>query len=83
MIRSPIHRYMPYQSTVNRDLCIGAASCVALAPLAFQLDSEGKAIVQETVGQVSDEQLLDAAKSCPTNAIIVTDDAGKQVWPEI
>ena len=30
-----------------------------------------------------DEQtIIDSAKSCPTNAIILKDENGKQIWPE-
>ncbi|KKS81321.1 MAG: hypothetical protein UV55_C0016G0027 [Candidatus Gottesmanbacteria bacterium GW2011_GWC1_43_10] len=34
-----------YKVTVDRNLCIGAGSCVAVAPLAFALDNEAKAIL--------------------------------------
>ena len=30
---------------VDRDMCIGAGPCVALAPGTFELDNEGKAVV--------------------------------------
>lgn len=66
---------------VDRELCIGAASCVAVAPEVFELDDENKAIVKDKNG-VDEQTLLDAAKSCPTNAIILKDENGKQVWPE-
>ncbi len=70
-----------YKATVHRDLCIGAATCVAIAPLAFSLDGEAKAITLPTFGEESDEQILDAARGCPVAAIIVTDATGKQVFP--
>lgn len=73
---------MPYTVRVIRDLCIGAASCVALAPLAFELDAEGKAIVKDTLSQTNDADVLEAAKSCPVDAIIVEDENGAQVWPQ-
>lgn len=73
---------MPYKVKVIKDLCIGAASCVALAPLAFELDDEGKAVVLDSVSESTDDELLDGAKSCPTDAIIVEDETGKQIWPE-
>ena len=71
-----------YTVEVIRDKCIGAASCVAVAPLTFKMDEENKAIV---LGQKqdSDENILLSAQSCPTAAIIVTDDeTGEQVWPK-
>lgn len=71
-----------YTVEVIRDKCIGAASCVAVAPATFKLDEENIAVV---LGQKvdSDEDVLLAAQSCPTAAIIVTDDeTGEQVWPK-
>lgn len=65
---------------VIRDKCISAATCVAIAPDTFELDDEGKAIVKKVDGE--DEQIiLDAAKSCPTQAIEIFDDDGKQLVP--
>lgn len=67
---------------VDRDLCIGAASCVAVAPKAFNLDNEAKAIILPTANEESDQTLLDAAKACPVAAIIISEkDSGKQVFP--
>ena len=66
---------------VDRNLCIGAGSCVAVAPLAFALDNEAKAIVLPTVDQTDDNTLLESARACPVAAIIVTDETGKQVFP--
>ena len=48
-----------YKVTVDRNLCIGAGSCVAVAPLAFALDNEAKAIVLPTVDQTDDNTLLE------------------------
>lgn len=70
-----------YKVTVDRDLCIGAGSCVAVAPQAFALDNEAKAIILPTAGNEDDTTLLESAKSCPVAAIIVTDETGKQVFP--
>lgn len=67
--------------TVDRDLCIGAASCVAVAPKAYTLDGEAKAIFLDTAEEESDQTLLDAARSCPTAAIIMKDENGKQIFP--
>jgi ferredoxin len=70
-----------YQIKVIRDMCIGAASCVAVSPAIFELDAENKAIVKET-GEDIPENIVLAAQSCPTKAIVITDtETGKQVWP--
>ena len=78
---------------VDRDLCIGAASCIALLPEVFELDEEGKAVIKSLKGSKTSEwtdghdlpkdlqMVLEAARSCPTNAIIVEDDDGKQLYP--
>jgi len=66
---------------VDRNLCIGAATCIAVAPKAFQLDNEAKAIILPTSGEETDQTLLDAAKSCPVAAIILSDETGAQVYP--
>lgn len=66
---------------IDRDLCIGAATCVALAPKAWALDDEAKAIILDTTEEESDTALLDAAKGCPVMAIFITDETGKQIYP--
>lgn len=91
---------MALRVKVDRELCIGAASCVAVAPNTFELDNEGKAVIKKKDGSmtsdlvdykdIADEEvnILNAAKSCPVNAIIIVevDEQGnevRQVWPEI
>lgn len=80
---------------IVKELCIGAANCVAVAPEAFALDENNKAYVKKGDQKIQDEwvdikelgvteeQILIAAQSCPTQAIIVADDSGKQIWPQI
>jgi len=65
---------------VDRNLCIGAASCIAVAPGVFELDKENKAVVYDAKG-ANDETILLAAKSCPTRAILVFDEEGNQIYP--
>jgi len=82
---------------VDRDLCIGAASCVAVYPEIFQLDEENKAIILKKEGpadseytsvdllacsNVDDDQLLLSAQSCPTAAIFLYGEDGTQLYPE-
>ncbi|MDP2684325.1 MAG: ferredoxin [bacterium] len=63
-----------------KDKCITAGTCVAIAPDTFKLDDEGKVELINPDGD--DEQtILDAAKSCPTQAIEIYDDEGKQLVP--
>lgn len=65
---------------VNRDVCIGAASCVAITSAVFELDAEGKAVVKDITAADS-KTLLAAAESCPTKAISLYDEAGNKVYP--
>lgn len=68
---------------VDKDLCIGAASCVAIAPDVFDLDDDGKAFVKEGASFEDLQMILDAAESCPTSAISVFDEDGNQLYPEV
>jgi ferredoxin len=72
-----------YKVEVINEKCIGAASCVAIAPMVFELTEENIARVISQDGNDDDTKLL-AAQSCPTAAIIVTDTStGQQVWPRV
>lgn len=66
---------------VDRSLCIGAASCLAVAPDMFELDNENIAVVKKDAA-LDDEITLLAAQSCPTKAILVYDEAGQQIYPK-
>lgn len=81
---------------IDRDQCIGAASCVAVYPEVFEIDDEAKAILklkngvttsEKTdikaldVSSVDDETLLLAAQSCPTAAIYLYDENDEQIFP--
>ena len=71
-----------YKVKVVRDLCIAAASCIAVSPNVFELDEEQKAVVKDGAEENADNLLM-AAQSCPTKAIVIVDtETGKQVWPE-
>jgi ferredoxin len=65
---------------VDREVCSGVSNCVAIAPTVFKLDDQNKAIVLDP-SSVDEETLMEAAESCPENAIIVEDDEGNQLYP--
>ncbi|MBT6401578.1 ferredoxin [candidate division WWE3 bacterium] len=66
---------------VINDLCISAATCIIRGPKTFDLDDDGIAYVKE--GTLDDAvDIIEAAKSCPTTAIIIEDMNGKTLWPE-
>lgn len=85
------------QVYVDRNLCIGAAPCVSVAPKVFELDDEAKAVVLPDAAEETDangririkteaadnDTLLMAAQSCPVQAIFVYDDEGKQIFPPV
>lgn len=65
---------------VYRDRCIGAGNCVGIAPKAFTLNFDRKAEVADAEA-ADPADLRDAAEACPTNAIFLYDDDGKQTYP--
>lgn len=71
-----------HKIVVDRKLCIGAATCVVIAPDAFELDNENIAIVKADALNVDDDTLLTAAQSCPTSAIALFDEQGNQIFPK-
>lgn len=70
---------------VDRDLCIGAASCVTIAPGVFRMDEEHKAVLipDSTSAWADYDTVLLAVQSCPTKAIFVYDEEGNQLYPEM
>jgi ferredoxin len=68
--------------SVDKEGCIGAGVCTAIASQSFELDEEGKAVILKGIDQDNKEAILDAAKACPVAAIIIKDKEGNQVYPE-
>jgi len=74
---------------VDWELCMGAASCVALAPKVFKLDwAKKKSVADPAPLEVLDEKgtapetIFLAAQSCPYRAIKLEDSATKeQLYP--
>lgn len=66
---------------VDRVKCIGANSCVAVAPGVFQLDDENLAYVTDP-NSTDDDTIRLAAESCPVLAVLLYDEADKQIFPE-
>lgn len=88
---------MKLRIIVDPDLCIGAASCVTVAPESFVLNVENKAEVLEKglaeggpsyertmeMTEEEKENLIMAAQSCPTLAITILDESGTQLYPNM
>ena len=77
-----------FKIRVDRNLCTGIATCIALAPDVFELDGEMKAVmkngdyVEDYVGKADYDTILTAAASCPPQAIsIIDEETGEQLFP--
>lgn len=66
---------------VDRDLCATLAICLGIAPDVFELDAQGKAVIKDPDGADLDT-IIEAAKGCPLNAIIIKRQNGKRIWPD-
>ena len=90
MSQNPLHSEYPsgpvsvngLKVHIDRDLCIGAATCLAIAPEVYALDNEAKAIIIDTAPNSSNENIIDAARACPTAAISIIDKDGVKVFPK-
>ncbi|MFJ3226697.1 ferredoxin [Streptomyces sp. NPDC086783] len=66
---------------VDRSVCIGSAQCTHLAADAFRLDA-GRQSHPAAPDTDADEHVLEAAESCPVEAITITLlTSGEPVFP--
>jgi len=67
----------------DKNKCIGAASCAAIAMNTFIMNDENKAEIRDDVEEFDeDPTILDAAMSCPVFAIrIIEKETNKVVFP--
>ncbi len=66
---------------VDREKCIGARSCVAVAPGVFQIDDGNLAYVTDP-NSTDDDTILMAAQSCPVLAVLLYDENNQLIFPE-
>lgn len=58
---------------VDKNTCIGCATCVMIAGKAFEIDASGVAVVKGDALDKEDHNLIKkAAQSCPTGSIKIT-----------
>ncbi len=57
---------------IDKNLCIGCGTCVAIAPKSFKIDKDGKAEVIKPP-QDNEAAIKEAIDSCPVAAIKSTD----------
>lgn len=67
---------------IVRELCIGAGSCIAITPEAFEFDGENIAVLKDSWRTHIDADIVAAAKSCPTLAIRLYDENNNLIYPE-
>jgi ferredoxin/predicted CopG family antitoxin len=73
--------------SIDQGLCMGAESCVSLAPEIFALDSsrvnkDPLAIRDVMEGEVASERIFAAAETCPYKAIKIKDsETGESIYP--
>jgi ferredoxin len=68
---------MSLVATIDAAACAAHGDCEAIAPEIFALED-----VAVVIGTGPDELMLEAARICPSVAIVVTDpDTGEQVYP--
>lgn len=70
---------MGFRVEIDQDECMSVGRCVADFPAGFGFDDDELATVLATAGELSDRQLLRAARNCPSRAIMVFDAGGNQV----
>ena len=78
----PVTLKSGYKVWVDRGLCIGAATCIAVSPKAYVLDKEAKAIILDTIDEDTIENIIESAKACPVAAIIIEDAQGNRIFPK-
>lgn len=67
-----------WKISVDQETCIGSGMCVGTSPGFFEFGADDKSRpIRELVDR--DEAVIDAAESCPVEAILVTDAASGEV----
>jgi ferredoxin len=62
---------------IDRDECLAYGDCAELAPSAFKVKD-----VAEVAGSAPDQDLINAARACPSQAITLIDaETDEQVYP--
>jgi ferredoxin len=72
------------QLQVDPELCIGSGECVRLLPRAFQIDeSRGVSVPLSAAPTADIAALRRARRTCPTQAIEITDAHGDPIPDEV
>ena len=80
-----VEREQQVTANVDKSLCIGCCSCETIAPNVFLVDKHARTNPKSSVinsAGASAERILDAAQTCPTKAISVTDkESQRRLFP--
>lgn len=77
--KSPKSKYI---IEIDKDACIGAASCIAIAGKTFKLDENNKVLILEGEWD-DDDMIMAAAQSCPVFAISIKNaETGAVIFPQ-
>jgi ferredoxin len=68
---------MKLKVLIDKESCLAYGDCAELAPGAFEVDE-----VAHVVGDAPAQQLIDAARACPSEAITLIDaETGERIEP--
>ena len=69
--------------SIDRDSCSGTGTCARLVPGKFRMVKDGLDTYADVIagGDVSEEQLWQAAEACPWAAVILESEEGQVLYP--
>ena len=70
---------MALRIEINTDDCMSSGKCVADYSNAFKFDDDELAVLIDGAAALTDEQLLRAARNCPSGALLLLDSEGQPV----
>jgi ferredoxin len=68
---------MSYTAHIDAGACAAHGDCEDIAPEIFFVEDD----VAVVIGDGPDDLWLEAARACPSVAIVILDDGGRQVYP--
>lgn len=66
---------------IDREACVGQGDCAVYAKGVFQVADDNIAIVLDPTA-ASAEDIIEAARMCPSQCISLWDDEGNKVYPD-
>lgn len=81
MIHSDQRAFEDLLIRIDRSLCVGFGDCVTVAPDLFVLDEEGIAVFRAPGARFDRDNLLEACRACPVDALTAIDSDGRRIAP--